>query len=143
MELLERTVATSSAPHASNRQARVLVVDDHESTRLQLGRIVSREPNTRVVLAGTCEQALHLAGETTFDLILLDLAMPGIGGFEVLRRLRTGRTNRWTPVVVVSALNSRDSRLRCRALGANQFVTKPIVQAEIVAAVRALAARPD
>jgi len=72
---------------------------------------------------------------------VLDLMMPGIGGLEVLRQLRVSQTNRWTPVVVVSPLDDRESRLRCRALGATSFVAKPIARADIVAALRAHSAQ--
>jgi len=141
MELLDRNISLKRFALDGERPARVLVVDDRESTRLLLAHIVSQHPNTRVALAGTCEQALQLAAVTTYDLILLDLMMPGIGGFEVLRRLRVGSTNRWTPVVVVSALDNHESRLRCKALGANGFVAKPIARADIVAALRAHSAQ--
>ncbi|HXZ91891.1 MAG TPA: response regulator [Burkholderiales bacterium] len=141
MEILDRNIGLRRLAPGGERPAHVLVIDDQESTRLLLAHIVSRHPNTRVVLAGTCEQALQLAAATTYDLILLDLMMPGIGGFEVLRRLRVGSTNRWTPVVVVSALDDREAKLRCKALGANGFVAKPIARADIVAALRAHSAQ--
>lgn len=141
MELLDQDFSARRVAPGSERPARVLVVHDQESTRLLLAHIVSREPNTRVVLAGTCEQALQFADATTYDMILLDLMMPGIGGLEVLRRLRVGATNRWTPVVVVSARDDREARLRCKALGANAFVAKPVARADIVAALRAHSAQ--
>jgi CheY-like chemotaxis protein len=141
MELLDQNFSASRVAPGSERPARVLVVHDQESTRLLLAHIVSREPNTRVVLAGTCEQAMQFAGAMTYDLILLDLMMPGIGGLEVLRQLRVSQTNRWTPVVVLSPLDDRESRLRCRALGANGFVAKPVARADIVAALRAHSAQ--
>jgi len=141
MERLDQDLTLVRVASGDALPARVLVVHDHESTRLLLAHIVSREPNTRVVLAGTCEQALQFAGATTYDLIVLDLMMPGIGGLEVLRQLRVSQTNRWTPVVVVSPLDDRESRLRCRALGATSFVAKPIARADIVAALRAHSAQ--
>jgi DNA-binding response OmpR family regulator len=138
MQVLDRTTSENSHLAQAQAAASVLVVDDQESTRLLLGRIVSQAPGTRVTLAGTCEQALHLAQAMTYDLILLDLLLPGIGGFEVLRQLRLGSKNRWTPVIVVSALTDRHSILRGRALGANAFVPKPIARADLVAAMREL-----
>jgi CheY-like chemotaxis protein len=141
MELIDQTFRVKGIAPGGERPARVLVVHDQESTRLLLAHIVSRETNTRVALAGTCEQALQFAGAKTYDLILLDLMMPGIGGLEVLRQLRVSQTNRWTPVVVVSPLDDRELRLRCRALGANGFVAKPVARADIVAALRAHSAQ--
>jgi CheY-like chemotaxis protein len=84
----------------------VLIVDDHEPTRLLVGHIVAQELGARVTLAGTGEEALRLAEQETYDVILLDLLMPGIGGFEVLRRIRAGGVNRRTPVLVLSPSSS-------------------------------------
>ena len=113
----------------------VLIVDDHEPTRLLVGRILSQELGVRVVLAGTCEQALHLASETVYDVIVLDLLMPGVGGFGVLKRLRMNSANRSTPVVVLSVMADEESILRCKVLGANTFVAKPIDRERVAGAV--------
>ena len=113
----------------------VLIVDDHEPTRLLIGRILSQELGVRVVLAGTCEQALHLAGETVYDAIVLDLLMPGVGGFGVLKQLRMESANRATPVVVLSVVADEESILRCKVLGANSFVAKPVERERVAEAV--------
>ncbi|HUJ87000.1 MAG TPA: response regulator [Burkholderiales bacterium] len=113
----------------------VLIVDDHEPTRLLVGRILTQELGVRVVLAGTCEQALHLASETVYDVIVLDLLMPGVGGFGVLKRLRMESANRATPVVVLSVMADEESILRCKVLGANTFVAKPVERARVAEAV--------
>jgi CheY-like chemotaxis protein len=112
-----------------------LIVDDHEPTRLLVGRILSQELGVRVVLAGTCEQALHLAGETVYDVIVLDLLMPGVGGFGVLKHLRMDSANRATPVVVLSVMADEASVLRCKVLGANSFVAKPVDRDRVAEAV--------
>src|SRR5437879_11937949 len=67
---------------------RVLIIDDEESTRLLLARYLSKDLKIEAHLAGTCEQALRLAGDYAYDAILLDLLMPGIGGFELLQEIR-------------------------------------------------------
>ena len=67
---------------------RVLIVDDEESMRLFLAHVLTTGLNAEVTLAGTCEQALRLAGNNAYDAILLDLLMPGVGGFEVLAGIR-------------------------------------------------------
>jgi CheY-like chemotaxis protein len=113
----------------------VLIVDDHEPTRLLVGRILSQELGVRVVLAGTCEQALHLASETVYDVIVLDLLMPGIGGFGVLKQLRMESANRATPAVVLSVMADEASMLRCKVLGANTFVAKPVDRERVAEAV--------
>lgn len=113
-----------------NRTA--LIVDDSEPTRTLIARILMQELGVTSVLAGTCEEALRLATQREFDIILLDLLMPGIGGFEVLKSIRTGSANVETPVIILSVLDDKASVERCMALKAHAFVTKP-VNREIVA----------
>lgn len=125
---------------ASPDRRNVLIVDDHEPTRLLIGRIVTQEMGARVTLAGTCEEALHLALQTKYDIILLDLLMPGIGGYEVLRRLRAEGANRATPILVVSVMSDRDSIERCRLLGATAFVAKPVDRELVTTMLRSLLA---
>jgi CheY-like chemotaxis protein len=123
----------------------VLIVDDHEPTRLLIGRIVTQEMGARVMLAGTCEEALRLAQHEKYDVILLDLLMPGIGGYEVLRRVRVQGANRATPILVVSVMSDHDSIERCRLLGATAFVAKPVDRELITTMLRSLLVpkRPD
>jgi DNA-binding response OmpR family regulator len=85
--------------HEESTRHRVLVIDDEESTRLLLARILSQDLNAEVQLAGTCEQALRYASAYAYDAILLDLLMPGIGGFGVLHDIRHGSPNAATPVM--------------------------------------------
>jgi CheY-like chemotaxis protein len=118
----------------------VLIVDDHEPTRLLIGRIVTQEMGARVTLAGTCEEALRVAQQSKFDVILLDLLMPGIGGYEVLRRVRAEGANRATPILVVSVMSDHDSIERCRLLGATAFVAKPVDRELITTMLRSLLA---
>jgi len=118
----------------------VLIVDDHEPTRLLVGRIVTQELGARVTLAGTCEEALHRAEESPYDVILLDLLMPGIDGYEVLRQIRAHGANRTTPILVLSVMSARDSIQRCRRLGASAFVAKPVDRELITTMLRSLLA---
>ncbi|HEX6690981.1 MAG TPA: response regulator [Burkholderiales bacterium] len=121
---------------------RVLIVDDEESTRLLLARLLSAELKLDAQLAGTCEQALRFAGNETYDAILLDLVMPGIGGLEVLRKVRAGPPNADTPVIVVSIVADPAIIEQCLAAGASAYHVKPVRRAELVATVKAqLAAR--
>lgn len=126
-------------PTQSNAAPRrhILIVDDAESTRLKLARILARSLKANLTLAGTSEQALRLAGNRVYDAILLDLAMPGIGGYELLRRIRAESPNAATPVVVVSALADPQSKVRTLAAGANTYVLKPVERRSLVAALKA------
>jgi CheY-like chemotaxis protein len=121
---------------------RVLLVDDQEPMRLLLAQFIRQDLGAEITLAGTCEAALRLAGQNTYDVILLDLLMPGMGGFELLSRIRTDSPNKSTPVVVVSVLASMVggetvSVERAKALGADAVVSKPIKRRALVAAVKA------
>jgi two-component system, OmpR family, response regulator RegX3 len=116
---------------------RVLIVDDEESMRLLLARILVNGLKVEVTLAGTCEQALRLAGNYAYDAILLDLLMPGIGGFEVLREIRRASPNIATPVVIVSVLSDQASKDRCMRAGANAYLVKPVERNSLLATVRA------
>lgn len=116
---------------------RVLIVDDEESMRLLLGRTVEAVPNVEITLAGTCEEALQLVASRAFDVILLDLLMPGVGGIAVLKAIRTDSRNKQTPVIVVSVMADQDTKNVCRSLGIGDYVVKPIVRESLVAAVRA------
>lgn len=116
---------------------RVLIVDDEESMRLLLARILVNGLKVEVTLAGTCEQALRLAGNYAYDAILLDLLMPGIGGFEVLRDIRRASPNVATPVIIVSVVSDQATKDRCLRAGANAYLVKPVERNSLIATVRA------
>ena len=127
--------ARGSAPVVTRH--RVLIADDEESMRLYLARILASALKAEVTLAGTCEQALRLAGNFAYDAILLDLLMPGVGGFEVLKEIRRASPNMATPVIIVSVLAEQSTRDRCMAAGASAYVVKPVVRSTLVATVKA------
>ena len=116
---------------------RMLIVDDEESMRLVLARILATALKAEVTLAGTCEQALRLAGNYAYDAILLDLLMPGVGGFGVLREIRRASPNVATPVIIVSVLADQATQDRCLKAGANAYVVKPIERNALVSTVKA------
>ncbi len=115
---------------------RVLIVDDEESMRILLARILTKELKVEVQLAGTCEQALRLAESQAYDAILLDLLMPGIGGYGVLSEIRRSSANGKTPVIVVSQLTEKWAIERSLAAGANAYHPKPVRRPELVKTVK-------
>jgi len=117
---------------------RILIVDDEESTRLLIARLLSRGMKVEAQLAGTCEQALRLARNYAYDAILLDLLMPGMGGMELLRQIRRSSANMASPVLVVSVLADRETIERCRDAGADAHLAKPVEERKLVAAVKKL-----
>ncbi len=121
---------------------RLMIVDDEESTRLLLARILTTDMDVEVTLAGTCEQAVRLGGNFAYDAILLDLMMPGIGGFGVLKALRANSANMATPIIIVSLLSEPDTVSRCMQAGASAYMVKPVERNSLVATVKAqIAAR--
>jgi len=131
-----------SQPGSKDTRHRVLIVDDEESMRLFLARTVTTGLKAEVTLAGTCEQALRLAGNYAYDAILLDLLMPGVGGFEVLAEIRRASPNAATPVIVVSVLSDQATKDRCAKGGANAYVVKPVERNSLIATIKAqIAAR--
>jgi DNA-binding response OmpR family regulator len=121
---------------------RILIVDDEESMRLFLAHVLTTGLNAEVTLAGTCEQALRLAGNNAYDAILLDLLMPGVGGFEVLAEIRRASPNAAPPVIVVSVLSDQPSKDRCMKAGASAYMVKPVERNSLIATVKAqIAAR--
>jgi adenylate cyclase len=114
----------SGAVAAREQQSRVLVVDDNASNRDVLARRLAREGHD-VVTAENGAAALRLCDAQDFDLILLDLIMPEIGGYEVLQRLKASEATRHIPVIVISALDELDSVIRCIEAGAEDYLPKP------------------
>ena len=123
--------------HDAPPRHRILIVDDDESTRLLLARLVSTDLEAEVQLAGTCEQALRLVENYAYDAILLDLLMPGRSGLAVLKEVRAGSPNAATPVVIVSVVSEERSMQECMAAGATAYHLKPVRREALVAAVRA------
>jgi class 3 adenylate cyclase len=114
------------APAASGEagSSRILVVDDTESTRELLSRRLAREGH-RIVEAENGRSALARIAVETFDLILLDMMMPDINGYEVLTQLKADPRFRHIPVIVISALDEIDSVVRCIEAGAEDYLPKP------------------
>jgi DNA-binding response OmpR family regulator len=115
---------------------RVLIIDDEESTRLLIARLLSTELGVDAQLAGTCEQAVRLAENYAYDAILLDLLMPGIGGYAVLGEIRASAANAATPVIIVSVVSEQEIIDRCMAAGASAYHPKPVRRAELIATVK-------
>lgn len=109
----------------TDQNASILVVDDVAENRDLLMRRLRRLGFSRIDEAADGVEALAAIGQTSYDLVLLDIMMPELDGFGVLDRLRAdGRIND-LPVIVVSALNEIEPVVRCIELGADDFIFKP------------------
>ena len=114
----------AGASHIFGRQSRILVVDDNAANRDVLERRLTREGHA-VVTAVDGAQTLRLLAEQDFDLVLLDLIMPEISGFDVLTTMKSHERTRHIPVIVISALDELDSVVRCIEAGAEDYLSKP------------------
>ena len=103
---------------------RILVVDDIEANRDLLSRRLVKEGH-EVETASDGREALLMLEQEGFDLVLLDLMMPGMNGFEVLKRMKSDPEMRNVPVIMVSALDETDSVVRCIEAGAQDYLLKP------------------
>ncbi len=114
---------TDAQPHVST-PASILVVDDNPDNREVLMRRLDREGHHATPAAGGHE-ALSMLERDTYDLVLLDLLMPDLNGFQVLSRMKRDARFRDIPVIMISALSESDSIIRCIEVGAEDYLTKP------------------
>jgi len=117
---------------------RVLVVEDH----VRMGELLReglRRESYAVDTARTGEDGIRLASANDYDAVVLDLVLPDIDGYEILRRIRAQR--RWTPVLVLTARDAVDDRVRGLDAGADDYLTKPFAFAEFLARLRAMVRR--
>jgi len=120
-----------------DRPREVLIVDDREDTAVLLEHYLEAEGHaTRVVASG--EEALQGTAKRAPDLVLLDVMLPGIDGFEVCRRIKRHSETALTPVVLVTALDRREDRIAGLEAGADEFLSKPVNREELLARVRSL-----
>ena len=118
--------------------ARVLVVDDVPANVKLLEARLSAE-YFDVITAMSGAEALAICERAECDLVLLDVMMPDMDGFEVCRRLKTNTATHYIPVVMVTALDQPSDRVRGLEAGADDFLTKPIPELALIARVRSLA----
>jgi len=104
---------------------RILVVDDNEDNRYTLIMRLEIEGYSNIAIAEDGEQALTLLASQEFDLVLLDVMMPKVDGYQVLQQLKADGRLHNIPVIMISALNEIDSVVRCVELGAVDYLSKP------------------
>ncbi len=114
---------------------KILLVDDSPTAILRERMILEEEPYDILVAADGAE-CLRMAREEHPDLILLDVVMPGMDGFTALRALRADENLRGLPVLMVTTRDELDDVQKGYESGANEYVTKPIDSAELLAKIR-------
>jgi DNA-binding response OmpR family regulator len=112
----------------------VLIVDDSEENMDILVATLGEEVDVTVAMDG--ESALEAVADETPDLILLDIEMPGMDGFDVCRRLKADSATAWVPIVFLSGLTDPEDKTRGLTLGGVDFIHKPFVAREVLAKVR-------
>lgn len=128
--------AQGSGTRTKFRAASVLVVDDLEDNR-ELFAAVLRARGIVVTTAADGVEALEVAARERPQVILMDLAMPCMDGFDAIERLRREEHGRDAYIIVISAFNDRSSRTRAEEVGADAFIAKPCDPRTLVAAVTA------
>ncbi|GAB4281539.1 MAG: response regulator [Oscillatoriaceae cyanobacterium] len=118
-------------------RSKILVVDDHPASRMTAVALLSVE-GYEILEADSGPAALAQVKETNPDVILLDVMMPGMDGFEVCRRLKQEEGTRLIPIIFITALNDRRSRIRGIEAGGDDFLTKPFDHLELSARVKSL-----
>ena len=125
--------APLSEPRPGGVRGSVLLVDDNADMRAYLSRLLGREHDVRVAADGW--QALQRIGEGLPDLVMTDVMMAGMDGFQLLRRLRDNPDTATLPVIMVSANASEEARVSALEAGADDFLVKPFHSRELLARV--------
>ena len=111
-------------------KGRILVVDDQDANRLLMRDLLESQGH-EVLEATDGTEALRRVGEAMPDVVLLDIGMPGMDGFEVCRRLKADPVTASIPVLLVTAMTQRDQRLLGIGAGANDYITKPVDRSDL------------
>ena len=123
-EVIERMRPQPERRRPPEMRGSVLVVDDSAANRDVLDRVLTRM-GFEVTLAADGRQALAVMPAGRFDLVLLDIIMPEVDGFQALHRMKGDEQMRGVPVIVISALDDSESVQRCLEMGAEDYLTKP------------------
>jgi two-component system KDP operon response regulator KdpE len=122
----------------NDNQSTVLIVDDEASIRISLRTILSGI-GFSVVEAARGEEAISLVRSAEFDIVLLDINMPGLGGIEVCRSMRKNAP--LLPIVMLTVQGSEDRKVEALDAGADDYITKPFQLRELIARIRAAVRR--
>jgi PleD family two-component response regulator len=127
----------STRPDVAAAPARILIVDDERFNR-QLLEVMLAPEGYLLATASSGEEALTMVAERPPDLILLDVMMPGMDGYQVAARIKGNVASRDIPVILLTALDDRSSRIHGLRVGAEDFLTKPVNHIELTIRVKKL-----
>ena len=117
---------------------RILLIEDDPSTAESI-ELMLRKADLNTYVTDSGEEGIELAKLYDYDLIILDLSLPDIDGYEVLRKLRVGRVD--TPTLILSGYDAADNKIKGFGCGADDYLTKPFNREELVARIHAIVRR--
>jgi two-component system, cell cycle response regulator CtrA len=117
---------------------RVLLVEDEPTTAKGI-TLMLKSASMIVDIADTGEEALEIAKHYDYDIVILDIMLPDMEGYDVVRRLRAARVE--TPVLILSGLSKTQAKVKGFGMGADDFITKPFDQHELIARIQAIVRR--
>jgi PAS domain S-box-containing protein len=125
------------SPDVADHPARILIVDDERHNR-QLLEVMLAPEGFQLTTAASGEEALTIVAQQPPDLILLDIMMPGMDGYEVARKIKGNLATKNIPIIMVTALDDRKARMLGLSAGAEDFLAEPVDRAELCVRVRNL-----
>lgn len=129
----------SSTPQANLNGARILVVDDNKINQ-KVASLTLQKWNVKVELADSANDAYKILSEQTIDLILMDITMPDVDGFEATKYIRThfDEPKNKTPIIAMTAAAFVGDKEKCLAAGMNEYVSKPFIAEDLLVKIKAL-----
>lgn len=113
-------------PEIDTSKIKILIVDDIPLNVLLIDKMLAKF-KFQILKANSGADALKIVEDDKPHILLLDLMMPGIDGYQVTEQVRRSLSTEELPIVILSALNANDDINRAKALGANEFITKPVM----------------
>jgi len=135
--LAENDVPVPPSSPSSDRPARLLIADDNQQNRELLEAYLVEE-GYEIAMSTDGQETLDQVQAFTPDLVLLDIMMPRLSGYEVCQQLKEGETTRSIPILMVTALNEMGDIERAVEAGCDDFLTKPVNRLELTTRVKSL-----
>jgi CheY-like chemotaxis protein len=132
--------ARDDSPRAAEKSPRVLVVDDYTGAREVYARLLSASGYT-IEVASSGEEAIEKAIVSQPDLVLMDLVMPGLDGWEAIRRLRSDARTRESRILIITGITNSEAAQTAKRAGCDAFLLKPVLPETLIEVVRGVLAR--